>query len=255
MVGLLLVLLYFGNILHQCGDIELNPGPNPRRGASATSATSSADGEPSLRDVMDLLADIKGDIKEMKNGFANLQEEVREVREEVSEVWRMNNELKSENDVLKTKVERLEAKTDDLECRSKRNNVMFYGLPREENEKWEDCEATVRELIVDKLELAGDIQFDRVHRVSAKPDSPVIARCCFYKDKELILKAKRKLKGSDIFIGEDFSQRVRDIRKKLTPHLKAAQKDGKKATMIYDHLVINGKKCVVDKDDRLHERK
>ena len=75
----------------------------------------------------------------------------------------------------------------------------------------------------------------------------------FYKHKEKILKERRKLKRSNIFIAEDFSQRVREIRKALTPHLKAARNHGKRATMIYYNLLIDGKKFALDKDNELKE--
>ena len=64
---------------------------------------------------------------------------------------------------------------------------------------------------------------------------------------------KKKLKGSNIFIAEDFSQRVSEIRKALTPHLKTARNHGKRATMICDHLLIDGKKFSLDKDNELKE--
>ena len=67
------------------------------------------------------------------------------------------------------------------------------------------------------------------------------------------MKERSKLKGSNIFIAEDFSQRVREIRKALTPHLKTARNQGKRAAMIYDHLLIDGKKFVLDKDNELKE--
>jgi hypothetical protein len=103
----------------------------------------------------------------------------------------------------------------------------------------------VTDLITDKLELAQDFQFDRVHRLSSKPDAPVIARCTFYKQKMDLLKAKRKL----------FSLRVRDIRRKLTPHLKKARSDGKRAAMVFDHLLIDGKRYNVSSNDTLVERR
>ena len=64
--------------------------------------------------------------------------------------------------------------------------------------------------------------------LSGKPNSPVVARCSFYKHKEKIMKERSKLKGSSIFIAEDFSQRVRGIRKALTPHLKTDRNQGKR---------------------------
>ena len=70
-----------------------------------------------------------------------------------------------------------------------------------------------------------------------------------------ILKAKNKLQGSDIFIGEDFSSRVCDIRRKLVPHLKKARNEGKGVTMVFDHIIIEGKKFTVDDTDNWIELK
>ena len=115
-------------------------------------------------------------------------------------------------------------------------------------------QAVIREL--EARDLDGLLMyFDRVHCINSKTDSPVIARCVFYKQKVSVLKAKGKLRGTNVFIGEDFSSRVREVRKRLTPHLKKARSDGKRATMVFDHLVIDQKKFTVDPEDRLVEVK
>ena len=44
----------------------------------------------------------------------------------------------------------LEAKINDLEYRSMRDNLMFYGLPKEPNE---NCESVIKTLIAEKLQL------------------------------------------------------------------------------------------------------
>eukprot|EP00745_Piridium_sociabile_P033839 TRINITY_DN5818_c0_g2_i1.p3 TRINITY_DN5818_c0_g2~~TRINITY_DN5818_c0_g2_i1.p3 ORF type:complete len:146 (+),score=28.95 TRINITY_DN5818_c0_g2_i1:598-1035(+) len=144
---------------------------------------------------------------------------------------------------------------DDLEGRSKRNNLLFYGLPKLPNETSVNCEGMLCDLLTDKLDITDTVEFDRVHRLNAKSDSPVIARCVFFKHKMNILKSKAKLRGSDIFIGEDFSQRVRDIRRRLTPHLKKARQEGQRATMIYNHLLIDGRKFTVDVENKLIDMK
>ena len=97
----------------------------------------------------------------------------------------------------------------------------------------------LRDLITDKLELADDVVFDHVHCLSSKPNSPVIARCAFSKDKVKILKVKLKLQGSNIFIGEDFCARVRDIRRKLTPHLMSERDEGCRVSIVFDHLLVD----------------
>ena len=145
----------------------------------------------------------------------------------------------------------LENKVDDLEGRSKRNNLIFHGVPRGEKETWQDSENLVQEVISSKLGITDPVRFERVHRLNASPTSPIVACCTFFKEKQQILKEKRNLKGTAIFIGEDFSSKVREVRKKLTPHLKQARAEGKKVTMVYDHLVVEGKRFTLDSNDSL----
>ena len=292
-VGLLLAYLYLGVFLHRCGDVELNPGPisppipgppgppghpgpggsNMRqtrlmsgtgggatlRRSSSPSSQTSGD-EPTLKDLMasqkvmmeslnnmnskfDVLS---GDVRDMKDMFSGLAEEVSNLRAE-------NKTLIEENERLTERVEWLERKTDDLEGHSKRNNVIFYGVHREQNETNEECEERVKEMLTDKLDLSThrEVEFDRLHRLNRKPDSPIIARCTFYETKVAILGARHKLKGTKVFISEDFSSRVREIRKKLLPHLKEARKENKRAAMVYDHLIIEGKRFCLDQDQNL----
>lgn len=281
--GLLLSYLFWGSLLLQHGDIESNPGPGPGSGpgsqksdnmrqtrlasggrcvSSERTDASSQNREPTLTDVMSILTTLntkfdsmQDDVKVLRENYVLLQEEVKGLRQEVADLRMENEYLQTTNDSLKTKMDDVLKKTDDLECRSKRNNLIFYGLPREENESGEDLEATLKELIVDKLEVSGDVDFDRVHRLNSKPNSPVIARCTFFKDKVKILKAKGKLRGTKVFIGEDFSTRVRELRRKLTPLLKKAREDRKKATMVFDHLIIDGKKYVLGDDNDLVAQK
>ena len=294
-LGFLLVYLYWGSILQQANDIELNPGPtsgtrqgdnmrqtrlgsatgasagrasmeragNQPGNSSSSSASFSGETQPTLKDVMaTLLAmntkfdDVKDDVKEMKEVYAGLMKEMSDLKSEVADLRHANDALKAENDALKEKVEAIERKTDDLEDRSKRQNIIIHGLPRDIHEKtWKDCEDVVRELIVDKMELTGEMPFDRVHRLTSDKNSPVIARFTFYKDKEEVMRAKGKLKGTKIFIGEDFSRRVRDVRKRLAPHLKTLKSQGKRATMVFDHLVVDGKKLFLNGNDQLCEAK
>ena len=168
MLGLLLVYLFWGSLLLQCGDMELNPGPTHKDSMRQTRLTSGGnaattertDGpqntpskaaastkEPTLSDVMTALQTmnstmiskldgVSADVGLMREQFDELQGEVKELREEVSALRLENDELKQSNYDLKTRLDELERKTDDLEGRSKRNNSIFYGLPGQEKEVW-----------------------------------------------------------------------------------------------------------------------
>ena len=282
--GFVLCYLFWGGLLLRAGDIEVNPGPTPsdkqttdkssgglrqtRLASARTTDTSgnymqsgrssspAASSPPfSLNDVMaklnamdGKLDDVTGDVRDIKQKFSVMEEEVGVLKRDVQALNEENELLQNCNDELKNRTEKLEKKVDDLEGRSKRNNLLFFGLTKEENETNADCEVRLKEFLTDKLEMAQDVEFDRVHRVSPKPDSPLIARCVLYKDKLQILKCKNKLKGTSIFIGEDFSTGVRAVRRKLTVLMKEKRNAGARVSMIYDHLMVDGKKFFLSED-------
>eukprot|EP00745_Piridium_sociabile_P026264 TRINITY_DN4177_c0_g2_i1.p1 TRINITY_DN4177_c0_g2~~TRINITY_DN4177_c0_g2_i1.p1 ORF type:complete len:339 (+),score=59.47 TRINITY_DN4177_c0_g2_i1:148-1164(+) len=288
-LGLLLSLMFWGSLLLRCGDVERNPGPPPedklrrtrlgsgrktsmdRTGSTADGSQATSPDQPSLTELKEMMQsmnsnmqtmnhdmnckfnDVEKGLKDLTEQYAALHKEVKDLRGEVGSLKKENADLVKSYSELLAKVENLDRKADDLEGRSKRNNLILYGVFRDRNESNEQCEEKLQDLISDKLEIAKDINFDHVHRLNDQPNSPIIARCSFYKDKVRVLKAKRNLKGSDIFIGEDFSFRVREIRRKLSPHLKEARKEGKKATMIFDHLVIDGQRYFLGDHDQLKE--
>ena len=129
----------------------------------------------------------------------------------------------------------------------------MHGMLRLPNETSDSCEGRLRDLLIDKLEMHDDVKFDRVHRINSRQDSPVIACCTFFKQKQAIMKARKMLKGTDIFINDDFTDRVRGIRKSLAPHLRKAREDGKRATLVFDHLLIDSKKFGLDGAGNLKE--
>ena len=57
---------------------------------------------------------------------------------------------------------------------------------------------------------------------------------------------RKKLAGSVYYIKEDFSRLVREKRRALAPRLKEAREGGLRAKMVYDHLIVEGKKVFVD---------
>eukprot|EP00745_Piridium_sociabile_P026260 TRINITY_DN4177_c0_g1_i1.p1 TRINITY_DN4177_c0_g1~~TRINITY_DN4177_c0_g1_i1.p1 ORF type:complete len:346 (+),score=74.51 TRINITY_DN4177_c0_g1_i1:173-1210(+) len=275
-------------LLLRCGDVEANPGPDketPVPSASSSkpsyrqtrlsssqahsSRPSTEPKQPSLSDVMETLStlqdlntsmnskldDVRQEMAGLRRDHGALHDLVSGLKDECLSLQKDNADLKEKNEQLEKRMENMERKTDDLECRSKRNNIIIHGLHRPEGETAQDLEDVVRELFSDKLELSRDVPFDRLHRLSSKANSPVIGCCTSFRDKLLVMKAKGKLRGSDVFIGEDFSLRVREIRRRLIPHLKKAKSDNKRATMVYDHLIIDGNKFSVDNADNLFQTK
>ena len=284
-VGLLLTMLFLGNLIHQCGDVELNPGPKDNMRQTRLNSSSVTTVDPSVPDattptrtrstkepskgdeilatmqemrafLCDKMDNIQSEVSQLRGGQGTLHDLIIGLKDEVHELKAENSVLTEKNNDLTARVSYLELKCDDLENRSRRDNLIFYGIKKvADRESSEDCESLVKDVISNKLKVKDDVQFDRVHRLGPKTDSPIIARCSFYKQKIKILKGKELLKGTNIFIGEDFSQRVRELRRKLTPHLKQARSDGKRVSMVHDHLLIDGKRYTVGDNDILVEKK
>lgn len=100
------------------------------------------------------------------------------------------------------------------------------------------------------LEL-DPVAIERIHRLGRPSPGkvrPVILKLLDSRDKTKILKQGSKLKGTHFSIGEDFSVRVREIRRKLWQSCKTNRDNGDKASLVYDKLYINKKEYVWDED-------
>lgn len=140
----------------------------------------------------------------------------------------------------------LESKLNDLEYRSMRDNLMFYGVPEQENE---DCENRIKALIAEKLEIsqAGSISFDRVHRVgpfSHGKIRPIVAKFHYYKEREVVrnksFELSDKLKAERIGIGAQWPKQMRDTRKTLHAIMQQERAKGNTAKIVKDKLYVNG---------------
>ena len=272
----LCLAFFFFTLLLLCGDVEANPGPDHNKAAknsdgtnvhtrpatrqmTLSMATAPAPVELTLSDIMARLAmmdstvcekldSVKEDVRTIKDKMEMLQSEIDGLKDHVRHLQTENDTLRLNNNDLIEKVQKLEKKTDDLEGRSRRNNLIFHGLEREADETSSSCEDRLREIFTDRLELAEDIMLDRVHRLSDKPNAPLIARFTLYKHKTSVLRAKQKLKGTNIFVSEDFSETVREVRKKLRTFIPELKTAGKRVKMVHDHLLVDGKKLFVSSD-------
>lgn len=246
-------------LLAQCGDIESNPGPRTSQ-TKTRQATLASDG--SIEDASPSLSDIMGAIKSLTDRFdgidrrlSHIDTSLTDLKEQSAALQRQVNALAEDNEQMgreshetKEKIKRLEAKLEDAESRSRRNNLIFHGLPKSKpDETWEECEMAVKEVINKHLNISDDLKFDRAHRLrSSKGPPPIIVRFTYFKDKERVLKERTKLKDTNIFVNEDFTMSVRDTRRKLAPFLNWFRADGKRASLVFDHLIVDGERFNLD---------
>lgn len=108
--------------------------------------------------------------------------------------------------------------------------MCFEGIEESTNETWQDTENKVKYLISSHMpEVGGDIVLERAHRVgrhSSAESKPrkIVAHFLNYKDRESVLKAKKKLRGTNVFVNEDYSDRVKKKCMDLMPELMEARR-------------------------------
>ena len=146
---------------------------------------------------------------------------------------------------------------DDLENRSRRNNLVFHGIPEAEGSgvgRHEDCNKTITEVLQFVGLLPSDYSIERVHRTpsapfappsnssqDSRPPRPRIMHVCFtsFKQKELVRTAcvkkfqAEKFHGQKLFIADDLSKRIRSLRKNKMEDFKKLRLEGKKPFFLY----------------------
>ncbi|XP_040066090.1 uncharacterized protein LOC120839795 [Ixodes scapularis] len=226
------VLCEFGtlpkNLLLLCGDVEVNPGPT-------------------LETILQKLDIISADVREIKLSQAETKSRLETIELQIKSLEGLRSAVNQNQDrtkQLESTVASLVYKIDDLENRSRRNNLIIFGLselPNEDSSKLE--ERVTKEVLEDKLSVKTN-GIERIHRLGKPTEGktrPVILKLLDFRDKMKILRNCNRLKNEPLSISEDYSKRVQGIRKKLLESSKSNKLAGEKVTLMYDKVKINGK--------------
>ena len=118
-------------------------------------------------------------------------------------------------------------------------NLRFSGIQEDEGENWQHTQKKVGKIIQQRLNITPT--FDRVYRAgkpSAQRPRDVIARFSRIADRDAIFRDRRKLKGSNVYINEDFCSRTAEHRKEQMNAYHYARRNGKIAYFNYKTLVV-----------------
>uniref|UniRef100_A0A147BL84 Putative tick transposon n=1 Tax=Ixodes ricinus TaxID=34613 RepID=A0A147BL84_IXORI len=231
------------NMLLRSGDVESNPGP---------------DTQVLLKQLLDGQAQIAADVTLIKNSQATLQSQIVgiesrcvAIESELSRLSGLDKRVQSLEDKiarLDHRLAELADKNDDLENRSRRNNLIIYGLQEADNESSASLLQAVTDLLFSKLSISCD-GIERCHRLGSRIDGkirPVIFKVIDHREKILILKNAPRLKGTRMFINEDFSLRVRNIRSQLWRGTADFRQNGAKVVLRYDYALVNNTRYTWD---------
>lgn len=139
----------------------------------------------------------------------------------------------------------LSSRLDDFEDRSRRENLIFYGLIDSVSETWAESELKVREILSAslKLELPNEA-ISRAHRLGTFVQNkcrPIIVRFSSFKTRESVFAKKSMLRSTPVSVREDFCKATRNTQKKL---LNFAKTTGQPYYLKYNKIIINKKAYV-----------
>ena len=195
-------------------DVECCPGPTQTRLTSfeAKSMQGASGGsdppqrrrprptEEVLEDILETfegidrrLTGIDSRLNKMDERMDRMDDKLDSTIAKTNEISSEQMELRSENQELKTQETDLESKVVYLEGPSKRNNLMFHGIPESRDETWDDCEKAVRKILDRNLEMPNasadsEVPIERAHRVgkySRDKTRPIVVKFLTYKHKRL----------------------------------------------------------------------
>ena len=111
-------------------------------------------------------------------------------------------------------------------------------------ETWADTEEAVRRTLKEQLKLPAQqmavMPIEMAHSTDTTEhrDRAIVIKFTSFKDRDTVLRAARTTRPRDIYVNEDYSQRVMTRRKELLPEMRAARERGKIAYISFDKLVV-----------------
>ena len=205
--------------------------------------------EKSLESAWNVIEDLQAESKSHADFKKTYQSNLDNVKSELAMASSKNAKLETEIDALKVRFLEEQEKVIALENYSRRENLRFMNLPEQEGE---NCANIIYDIIENE-------QFHAIHRVGKRRSSdetskayprPIIARFLCREDRDMVLKAKGRLRNSsqyeNVYIIQDYAKAIQMERNVLIKVMFLARKKGMKAKVVDRNLVVNNNFYNVD---------
>ncbi|XP_047140330.2 uncharacterized protein LOC124815602 [Hydra vulgaris] len=195
-----------------------------------------------LKIISDKLNVMEKEILENKSKIKNIEKDLNDVKDSLNfQEEKTLEKLKKIKKYVDNEINVLYTRTTDLENRSRRNNLRIDGLVEKPGESWSECEIAVKEIFNKSPKISSEVVIERAHRIGPinnKKPRTIVLKFLNFQDKNKILNAVKNLKGTGVYINEDFSQETIEQRRKLWEEVKRLRSEGKNAILnIIKYLV------------------
>ncbi|XP_065658502.1 uncharacterized protein LOC136083018 [Hydra vulgaris] len=196
-----------------------------------------------LKIITDRLYKLENEFNKNKSKLVIVEKDIIDLKESINfQEENFLNEILQTNGLLDIEIGNLKNKFNYLEKRSRQNSLRIDGLTELPTETWNDRANELKNIFINKLGISEEIIVERAYRIGKikedKSSRTMIIKLLDFQNKNKILTSAKKLKGTGIFINEDFSNETMEIRKKLWEEVKQLRKEGKYAIIKYDKIFV-----------------
>jgi hypothetical protein len=199
-------------------------------------------------DMREIHAGIREDIKAIRDDLRDMKSEIKENKVEIhqtkEEIQKMKNDWAKEKEELITNVQNVLNKTEKIMKEKIRNNLVITGIDIDTNDN-ETLTIATEKMI--EQELKVKVKVNKAYKIGQQ-------RCIIelqnFEDKIATLKAKRNLKGKNIFIESELTENERKIQKELRDIARNEKSNGATVKIRYQKLEINGITMKWDKKEQ-----
>lgn len=191
--------------------------------------------------IKNLRMDIKNDVQDTINSLeAKITSNVQQLHDKIDEKF---SSIQINIDELKETTSLQNKRLCLLEKQARIRNLIFFGTTEGEK-SYEELETKITTLLSRTLKIEcnkNEIEF--IRRMGKKEEGkirPIIVTFTTFGKKLHILKTKKLLKDSGMYIKEDFPPEILETRKKLQEQVNKERSEGKIAFIKYDKIVIKG---------------
>lgn len=185
------------------------------------------------------ITQVKGDISNMKNDMTNIKQDVANMKEFIKEsiaeeLAIKEQEWQNEKSWIQNRIERLE-KREEESCRlEKKNNITIRGLQLGST----NIKSEVSNFLRETVEVDVNV-IDAKSIKLRKGDNLVIAKLSCFDDKLTVMRNKKKLTGSEIYVNNDYTKKERDIQNQILKQANAEKDKNNIVKIGYRKLTVN----------------
>ncbi|KAI5631952.1 hypothetical protein NE865_15333 [Phthorimaea operculella] len=188
--------------------------------------------------IMDMLKKIENELSNQKQEMKEMEQNIKQsINSNINEKFKYFEEKTTH---LEKRIDQQQKSIDFLESKLRRRNVIFFGV-QEKEKGYENLLTLVLNIINNKMGIpCSKWEIENVSRIGKYIENklrPIVVTMTTTGRKLEILKKKKTLEETGIYLKEDFPPNILLKRKELQEELKKERESGKRVALHYDKIV------------------